>query len=124
VNSDPRSVVVAAFDRLNAHDLDGYYELCDNDFTYIGTTERRGKAQARAVDEPFFAGLADHWRRLAKLLVCGDTVAVWLTFGGTPVATGRAFEAEFCDVIEVREGRIQSLRIYADFPALMAKLAP
>jgi ketosteroid isomerase-like protein len=123
VNSDPKSVVLAAIDRLNAHDLEGYYDMCADDFAYIGTTERRGKSEARAVDEPLFAGLPDHWRRLEKLLVCGDTVAVWLTFGGTPTATGRAFETELCDLIEVRDGKIQSLRMYGDWPALMAKLA-
>jgi ketosteroid isomerase-like protein len=123
VETDPESIVRAAIDRLNAHDLDGYYELCADDFAYIGTTERRGKAAARAVDEPLFAGLPDHWRRVEKLLVCGDTVAVWLCFGGTPRATGRAFEVELCDVIEVRDARIQSIRIYADFGAFTAKLS-
>ena len=124
MESDPRSVVLAALDRLNAHDLDGYYELCADDFACIGSTERRGKSEARAVDEPLFTVLPDHWRRVEKLLVCGNTVAVWLTFGGTPTSTGRAFEADLCDVIEVSDGKIQSIRIYADLPALMAKLAP
>ena len=122
--ADPRSVVLTALDRLNAHDLEGYYELCADDFVYVGTTERRGKAEARAVDEPLFAGLPDHWRRVERLLVSGDTVAVWLTFGGTPTANGRAFEAELCDLIEVRDGKIQSIRMYGDWPALMAALAP
>jgi ketosteroid isomerase-like protein len=124
VEADPQTVVLTALERLNAHDLDGYYELCADDFAYIGTTERRGIAEARAIDEPLFAGLPDHWRRVDKLLVSGDTVVVWLTLGGTPVANGVAFEAELCDVIEVRDGKIQSLRMYADWPAFMAKLAP
>jgi hypothetical protein len=33
---------------LNAHDLEGYYDLCADDFAYIGTTERRGKSEARS----------------------------------------------------------------------------
>jgi ketosteroid isomerase-like protein len=121
--SDPESVVVAAFDRLNAHDLEGYYDLCADDFRYVGTTVREGKAEARAVDEPFFAQLPDHWRRIDKLLVSGNTVAAWLTFGGTPAASGRSFEAEFCDVIEVEDGLITSLTMYGDWPALMEKMA-
>ncbi len=51
-------------------------------------------------------------------------MVVWLTFGGTPKATGTAFEADLCDVIEVHDGKIQSLRMYADWAALTAKLAP
>ena len=122
VGPDPESVVRTALERLNEHDLDGYYELCADDFAYIGMSERRGIAEARATDEPLFAGLPDHWRRVDKLLVSGDTVAVWLTFGGTPTATGRSFQAELCDLIEVRGGKIQSLRMYGDWPKLVEKL--
>ena len=52
----------------------------------------------------------------------GETVAVWLTFGGTPTATGRSFEAELCDLVEVPDGKVQSLRMHADWPALVTKL--
>ncbi|MEY2471986.1 MAG: SnoaL-like polyketide cyclase [Actinomycetota bacterium] len=121
--NDPRSVVVAALDRLNDHDLDGYYDMCADDFRYVGTTAREGKSEARAVDEPFFARVPDHWRRIDKLLVSGNTVVVWLTFGGTAAASGRGFEAELCDVIEVEDGRITSLTMYADWPTLMSKMA-
>lgn len=124
MSDDPRTVVLTALERLNAHDLDGYYDLCADDFAYTGTAARRGKAEARAVDEPLFASIPDHWRRVDKLLVSGDMVAVWLTLGGTPAANGQAFEAEFCDVIEVRDGLIRSLTMYADWPSLMSCLAP
>lgn len=117
-----RSVVVAALDRLNEHDLDGYYDLCADDFRYVGTTERRGKAEARAVDEPLVEGIPDHWRRIDKALVSGNTVVAWLTLGGTPAASGRSFEAEFCDVVEVSDGLTTSLTMSADWPALMSKL--
>jgi len=122
--SEPQAVVTAAFERLNDHDLDGYYGLCADDFVYIGSTERRGIDEARAVDEPIFSTLPDHWRRVEKRLVSGDTVAVWLTFGGTPTPNGRPFEVELCDVFEVRNGKIQSLRMYGDWSVLMEKLAP
>ncbi|MDP1792589.1 MAG: nuclear transport factor 2 family protein [Acidimicrobiales bacterium] len=122
--TDPKTVVVTALDRLNEHDLEGYYALCADDFTYTGTGTRRGKDEARATDEPLFAALPDHWRRIEKLLVSGNTVVVWLTFGGTPAATGKSFESEFCDVIEVDNGLITSLTMYADWPTLMSKLAP
>lgn len=52
------------------------------------------------------------------------TVVVWLSFGGTPTASGRSFEAGFCDVIEVEGGLITSLTMYADWPALLHQMAP
>ena len=121
---DPKTIVMRAFERLNDHDLDGYYGLCADDFEYIGTTERRGIDEARAIDEPIFATLPDHWRRVEKLLVSGDKVAVWLTFGGTPTSNGQSFEIDLCDIFEIRDGKIQSLRMYSDWSALTEKLAP
>ena len=118
----PEAIVREALDRLNKHDLAGYYDLCADDFLYVGTSTRRGKEQARAVDEPFLSAIPDHWRRIDRLLVSGDTVAVWLTLGGTPVANGKAFEAELCDVIVVRDGLIRSLTMYADWPSIMSRL--
>lgn len=120
--TDPGAVVLAALDRLNEHDLDGYYSLCAPDFTYTGTGTRHGHAEARAIDEPLFSAIPDHWRRVDRILVSGEVVAVWLTLGGTPTATGRSFEAELCDIIEVRDGLIRSLTMYADWPALFSRL--
>jgi ketosteroid isomerase-like protein len=120
--AQPEAVVREALDRLNEHDLDGYYDLCTDDFLYVGTSTRHGKDEARAIDQPLFDAIPDHWRRVERLLVSGDAVAVWLRFGGTPVATGRAFDAELCDIIVVRDGLIQSLTMYADWPSLMSKL--
>ena len=85
---------------------------------------RQGKSEARAVDEPLFAALPDRWRRVDELLVSGNTVVAWLTFGGTPTASGRTVEAELCDVIEVEDGLITSLTMYADWAELMGKLTP
>lgn len=118
--TSPASIVEEAMRRLNDHDLDGYYALCAVDFRYVWTAERIGHSAAREVDEPIFAAMPDHWRRIDKLIVSGDVVAVWLTFGGTPTPTGRRLEAELCDIIEVRDGLIQSLTMYADWPALFS----
>lgn len=119
---DAKAVVEAAFARLNNHDLDGYYALCADDFRYTGMTTTHGKAAAREIDTPVFAGLPDHWRRVERILVSGDAVVVWLVFGGTPVATGKPFEVEFFDIFEVRDGLIRSITMYADWPALLRQL--
>lgn len=121
---DPRELVETAFQRLNDHDLDGYYALCAEDFTScVGRQSRGGVAEARTMDEPLFAALPDHWRRIDKLLVSGDTVVVWLTFGGTPTRTGRPVTLDLCNVIEVRDGLIRSVTMYADWRALAEALS-
>jgi ketosteroid isomerase-like protein len=119
--SDPRAVVEAAFQRLNEHDIDGYFALCADDFVYsVGPSVVRGKPAARAVDEPAYTALPDHWRRIDKILASRDTVAVWLTFGGTRSADGVAREVDVCDIFEVRDGLIQSLACYADWNQLIS----
>ena len=67
--------------------------------------------------------MPDHWRRVEKLLVDGDVVVAWLTFGGTPTVNGVPFEVEVCSVLEVRSGKVQSTRMYTDSPNLVSRLS-
>ena len=119
-----RELVEEWFRRYNDHDLDGCYELGADDLRLDGAVSAVGKEAARALDEEFFAVLPDHRRRIDKILVSGDTVAVWITFGATPIATGVPLEFELCDVIEVHDGRITSVTILADWQAVLPKLTP
>ncbi|WP_181198400.1 nuclear transport factor 2 family protein [Enhygromyxa salina] len=119
--TDPSVIVRAALQRLEERDLDGYFALCADDMVYVSMTTVHGKEAARALDEAALAGLSDHWRRLERLLVSGDTVAVWLVFGGTP--TGKEpFEVEFCNIFEVRDGLIQKITTYANWPVVLAQV--
>jgi ketosteroid isomerase-like protein len=88
-NASARSVVEAAFARLNAHDLDGYHALLHDDVVVTGTGETRGLEANRALDTAMF--------------------------GATSSATQKSFEVEVCDIIEVRDGRIASLTTYGDW---------
>jgi len=121
---DPRSLVEEWFRRYNDHDLDGCYELCADDLRLAGQVAADGKEAARALDEQFFAALPDHRRRIDKILVSGDTVAVWITFAATPVATGVPLEFELCDLVEVHDGLITSVTIHADWQAVLPQLTP
>ena len=123
MDDDPKSIVLAMYDRLNTHDLDGSYDLFAEDILYTGWSEFRGVAEARDANETFFKGVPDHWRRVERLLVDGDVVATWVTLGGTPTVNGTPFEIEFCNVIEVRDGEIKSIRMYADWPSLASKVS-
>ena len=57
---------------------------------------------------------AGEWRRIERLLVDGDVVVAWIVLGGTLVADGQPFEAEVCDIFEVRNDLIRSVTVYAD----------
>src|SRR4051794_15483898 len=98
---DQRLTVEHAFDRLNAHDLNGYYSLLAEDVVYTGSAVRHGRGEARAFDQRVWEAVPDHWRTVEKLLVSGDVVAAWIKFGGTVERTSRRFGLEFCDIIEV-----------------------
>lgn len=117
-----RLVVEEAFERLNAHDVDGYHALLHDDVVITGTGETRGLEANRMLDTTIFGVLPDHWRRVDRILEVGDTVAAWLTFGATASATQRPFEVEVCDIIEVRDGRITSITMYGDWAPMYAAL--
>ncbi len=118
--SNPRHIVETAIARLTAHDLDGYYGLLADDVTCRdGSVERHGKSEVRALDEPVFELIPDHWRRIDKLLVSGNVVALWGAFGGTLSTTGTTIEIEACVINEVCDGKIQSIVTYADWSALL-----
>ena len=121
VDTDPAATVCSALQRLNEHAVDGYIALGADDLVYASMTTVKGMEAARALDEAALAKLPDHWRRIDRLLVSGDTVAIWLTFGGTP-AGKEPFEAELCDIFEVRDGLIHSITTYANWPVMMERL--
>lgn len=118
----PLAVVEDAFAALNRGDYDAYSAFLSDDVRYEGASLVIGAAAARAVDLAVFGQLSRHWRRIERSIVDRDTVVVWLRFGGMVGATGAEFEIDICDVIEVRDGRITSLRMYADWPAAAAAL--
>lgn len=112
--NDPASLVRAAFEHLNAHDLDAYYALLTDDVVSIGVTGRfEGKDAMRAGIGLSFDAIPDHWRRVERIAVSDNSVATWITFGGTVAATGESVEIEACVIWDVEGGRIRSIREYA-----------
>ena len=112
--NDPAALVCAAFEHLNAHDLDAYYALLADDVVSIGLTGRfDGKDAMRAGIGLSFDAIPDHWRRVERMAVSGDSVATWITFGGTVAATGEPIELEGCVIWDIQDGRICAIREYA-----------
>jgi steroid delta-isomerase-like uncharacterized protein len=88
----------------------------------VGSGERmRGPAELVAGLDRLHEAFPDFRLTATNVLACGDSVVVeWVDegtntgpFRGSP-PTGRRFTRAGCTVAEIREGRIVSLRDYAD----------
>jgi ketosteroid isomerase-like protein len=106
-----------------ARDIEGYAACCTDDVVHTHPQGvSRGKAEFLAFHSAF-ALLSHRSSRIERLLVSGDSVAVWSTSGGTVAATGRSFEIEVCTIFDVRDDKICALAEYADFTTVMAAFA-
>lgn len=120
---DPRDVVLRVFQYLNDHDLDRYGELFADDVEERHPYVLNGRDAVTAADRKIFALIPDHWRKIERLLVDGDTVAFWLRFGGTFAPTGERFEIEICGLVKVRDGKIATWNFYSDRAPLPKEMA-
>jgi ketosteroid isomerase-like protein len=114
-------VVREALARLNeARDVEGYVACCTDDVVFTSTLGiARGKAEFRAFHDSFEL-LSKRSARIERLLVSGDSVAVWQTSAGTVAATGRSFEVEVCGIFDVRDGKICAVTEYVDAGPIVA----
>jgi hypothetical protein len=116
--SDPALLVRAAFEHLNAHDLDAYYDLLTDDVDSIGITGRfegkdaMGDSKARmrcAGIGMAFDAIPDHWRRIERIAVSDHSVATWITLGGTVAVSGETKTADRWRFDSHRRGGLSSL---------------
>lgn len=117
-------LVRSALERLEAFDMEGYADHCADDVVF---THPMGVARGRAEFLQFhstFHALSDRYRRDERLLVSNDSVAVWITSGGTVAATGRSFEIQACTIFDVDDGKISAITEYADFGPVVAAFTP
>jgi uncharacterized protein len=71
-----------------------------------------------AVVRNFFARAGQDWDRSSisrrEFHVDGDTVVVEGRYGGVYKATGKTFDAQFCHVWKLSDGRVKSFQQYLD----------
>ena len=121
---DREALVRAAVARLEAHDMEGYLEhLADDVVSITPVATCRGKDEFRGYLDQL-ALIPDHWRRVERLVVSGDSVATWMVFGGTVGATGRSFEIEGCTVWDIAGDRIQAITEWIDLGPMLAAAEP
>ena len=117
-NTGTASVARAYFDAIAAHDLDRMKECWADDGVDLlhGLAELRGPDEVAAWFGNLFAAMPDFRLEVADLLADGDRVAVhWRmtgTFDGRArfeglIPNGARVELGGCDVLTIRDGRIE-----------------
>lgn len=125
------AVVEAVFGAFNANDLDRAYDYYLPEASYLGQPRvAHGVEEMRAVDSEFFDAFPDHHREIKQLLADGDVVAVLLDVKGTNLGsrggappTGRSIRFQVCNIIELRDRRIVSMRQIYDSAEISEQLA-
>jgi steroid delta-isomerase-like uncharacterized protein len=119
---------------INTGDLDAALSVFDPDCEIVtpnGTM--RGAAAQRALGEAFRTAAPDNQIKALRTFESGDTIIVEGVYSGTHTgplvgpagtipATGRAFSFPYCDVLQARDGRFVSHRIYWDNATFLAQL--
>jgi len=106
----------------------------DATITIVGSGDTfKGREGARAFGTMWADGFPDGTVTVDRVIESGDHVVVEYTGRGTHTgtlatsmgeipATGRSLTLELCDVMEIRNGQVQSQRTYFDTGSLMAQL--
>ncbi|MEX0664504.1 MAG: nuclear transport factor 2 family protein [Acidimicrobiia bacterium] len=116
---DPRTVVLQVFEALNDHNLERYAALLADDVEELHPYQLTGRDAVIAGDRATLELIPDHWRKIDRLLVDGERVAIWLRFGGTIAATSESFEVEICGIARVCDGKVATWNFYTDRAPMM-----
>lgn len=136
MSADNEAIVRGYFDAWNARDWAAARAayLDDAVMEVPGTGERFEGADAIvAVEQAWARAFPDGRITIDHVTVAGDTVVVEYTGRGTHTGplqgpdgeippTGRSGQLGLCDVLTLRDGRIQSVREYYDTFALLTQL--
>ena len=106
----------------------------DGTITIVGPGDTfRGPEGSRQFSEMWAGGFPDGAVTVDRVIASGDYVIVEYTGRGTHTgtlatsmgdipATGRSMTLELCDVMEFKDGKVQSQRTYFDTGSMMAQL--
>ncbi len=133
---DNVSIARSFYDRWNNRDFDGVAALFapDGELVEVGAGLRLiGPEGAKELARMWADAFPDGSVTVERTFAAGDCVCLEMTGRGTHTgtlrspggdipATGRPVELEGCDVIEVRDGKIASMRSYMDSGTMLAQL--
>ena len=120
----------------NERDFDFIAEATapDGTITIVGSGDTfEGIEGSRAYNEMWAGGFPDGVVTVDRVIESGDYVVVESTGRGTHTgtlvtsmgevpATGRSLTLELCDVMEFKDGKVQSQKTYFDTGSMMAQL--
>lgn len=133
---DNTSIVRKFFDAINANDPDAAAELVtgDSEFTELPTGRTyRGPDGVRENFQFWLGAFPDGKVEIRNLIGAGDTVVVEYIGRGTNTGpmqteqgqmppTGKSVQLEFCDVVEIKGGKMAGGRSYFDSGSMMRQL--
>ncbi len=114
-------VVRAFVAKINAHNVEGLYELMTNDHVYVDAlgARQQGRHVIRQAWMVHFALVPDYYITSAQVLSEGETIAIFGRAGGTYSHRGQLhaanrWEAPAAWKVVVRGTRVAEWRIYTD----------
>jgi ketosteroid isomerase-like protein len=117
----PQEVVKAFIERINAHDVEGMYELMSEDHAFIDSDgfAHEGRDMMRKAWQDYFTMMPDYWIECDQILSEGEVIAVFGKAGGTYTRDGELKVENMWEVpaawrAVVRGDKVSEWRIYVD----------
>jgi ketosteroid isomerase-like protein len=117
----PLQVTKAFIERINAHDVEGLYELMSEDHVFINSDGfvHEGREMMRKAWQDYFAMIPDYWIRYEHIMSQGEVVAVFGSAGGTYTSDGELRLENMWEVPAawkaiIRGDKVSEWRIYVD----------
>jgi steroid delta-isomerase-like uncharacterized protein len=134
--ADNEKLIRDLFEAFNNRDYDGIvgYMAPDATMTDMGSGRTlQGAEGGSAFSKALFDAMPDGSFTIDRLYSSGDTVLIEYTGRGTHTgdlaipagtlpATGRSVTMHLCDIYEIRDDTVQSVRSYFDTGSIMAQL--
>jgi ketosteroid isomerase-like protein len=115
---DPKELVIAFFERLNAHDVARLMPLLSDDHAFVnaaGEVRGRGREAMEQVWREYLEWFPDYRVGVDRVVAEGNVVALFGTVHGTPANDPAAtWDIPAAWQCVVRDGRLSELRIYVD----------
>lgn len=132
--SELQDLVRTHYDGFQTGDLDAAMSVFDPDVeTQTPNGAMKGIDEFRALNQAFLTAAPDQRLEVLRTFEDGDTIIVEGTYSGTQTgqlvgphstipATGKAFSFPYADILQVRDGKVISHRIYWDNATFLAQL--
>ena len=133
--SDLRAIADRHYESVNSHDLEKVTAVLADDIESIlpGAPPMRGPEAFRQYVSVFETAAPDNHMEGRRYFEAGDTIVVEGLYSGTHTGplmtptgeippTGRHFEFPYVDILQARDGKVVSHRVYFDQVAFLAQL--